>query len=711
MHVAVNDAVCESAWLGNHHPLRLSCGMMRTLVFVCAAAICAMLPGLARAEPRSGIDTAAIDANVPPQQDFWRFANGKWLAATPIPTDRAGWSTFTSVFDATQTQLRALIETIDPQHQDLAERVKLADLYASFMDEAGVEAAGLGGLRDELARIRGLRDKADLPGLFAHLARLKVRIPFDLDVSPDQRDATRYVLHLSQARLGLPDRDYYLKDDAHFQTIRASYRDHIVKLLSLAGEPAEAATADAIIALETALARLQWTRVQNRDPLKTYNKKAIADLEPLLADGGWPAYLAAAGVGADTKTLIVAQPSYIAGLGDVVRDVPLPTWQAWLAYDLVSAFAPYLPAALVAEEFAFEQHSLRGVPEIQPRWKRAVGALDRSLGFALGRLYVERRFPPENKDRAEAMVANILVAYRESITTLDWMGPETRREALAKLALIRPQIGYPARSRDYADLMIGRDDLVGNIMRARRFDYDYWMSRLGREVDRDEWFATPQTVNAYYSPSRNGIVFPAGILQPPFFDAGADDAANYGAIGAVIGHEISHAFDDQGSRFDGTGNLRNWWSDEDRARFDAKTRGLVAQYDAYSPLEGYHVNGALTLGENVADNAGLAIAARAYRLSLTQCPSPEIDGYGGEQRLFIAYAQVWRDKMRDAARIERLKVDPHSPGQFRANGALRNQAAFTDAFAVKPGDAMYLKPEQRIALWQTGEAGCGEKTK
>jgi predicted metalloendopeptidase len=309
------------------------------------------------------------------------------------------------------------------------------------------------------------------------------------------------------------------------------------------------------------------------------------------------------------------------------------------------------------------------------------------------------------------MVAHILAAYRESITALDWMGPETRREALAKLELIRPQIGYPAKARDYDGLVIRRDDLVGNIMRARRFDYDYWMARLGREVDRDEWFATPQTVNAYYSPSRNGIVFPAGILQPPFFDARADDAANYGAIGAVIGHEISHAFDDQGSRFDGTGNLRNWWSDEDRARFDARTRGLVAQYDAYSPLEGYHVNGALTLGENVADNAGLAIAARAYRLSLTQCPAPEIDGYGGEQRLFIAYAQVWRDKMRDAARIERLKVDPHSPGQFRANGALRNQAAFVDAFAVQPGDAMYLKPEQRIALWQTGEVGCGEKTK
>jgi predicted metalloendopeptidase len=683
--------------------------MMRTLVF--AAALCAIVAGRATAEPHSGIDAAAIDFSVPPQQDFWRFANGKWLAATPIPTDRAGWSTFTAVFDRTQGQLRELIEAIDPHDVSVPERAKLADLYASFMDEAAVEQEGLGGLREELAQIRALSDKAGLPVLFARLARLKVRIPFDLDVSPDQRDATHYVLHLSQPRLGLPDRDYYLKDDAHFLTIRAAYRDHIVKLLTSAGEDATPSIGDAVIALETALSRLQWTRVQNRDPLRTYNKRAVSDLAPLLAGTDWPAYLAAAGAGHEVKTVIVAQPGYLDGLGVVLREVPLSIWQAWLAYNLVSTYAPYLPARFVAEDFAFEQHTLRGVPDMLPRWKRAVTGVDRSLGFALGRLYAERKFPPASKDRAEAMVAHILAAFRESIATLDWMGPETRREALAKLQLIRAQIGYPARARDYDSLTIRRDDLVGNMMRARRFDYDYGMARLGRDVDRDEWLATPQTVNAYYSPSRNGIVFPAGILQPPFFDAAADDAANYGAIGAVIGHEISHAFDDQGSRFDGTGNLRNWWTDEDRARFDARTKGLVAQYDAFSPLEGLHVNGALTLGENVADNAGLAIAARAYRLSLGQCPPPVIDGFGGEQRLFIGFAQIWRDKMRDAARIERLKVDPHAPGQFRANGTLRNQSAFAGAFGVKPGDAMYLAPEQRIALWQTGEVECGERGK
>jgi putative endopeptidase len=671
-------------------------------------AILAICPEIMMAEPRSGIDTSAIDPGVPPQQDFWQFANGKWLAATPIPADRSGWDTFTALREATQAQLRELIEAVDQHPPGTPEQRKLADLYGSFMDEAGVEAAGLQGLRDTQQRIRGLRDKADLPALFAHLAGLSVRIPFELDVSPDERDATDYILHLKQGSLGLPDRDYYLKDDAHFVTIRNAYRDHIIKLLALGGEAADASGADAIIALETAVARLQWTRVDNRDPLKTYNKRSVVELEPLLTTpDDWPATLAAAGVGKDVRTLVVAQPSYVAGLGGILREVPLSTWQAYLTYNLLSAYAPYLPAAFVAEDFSFEQHTLRGVPEIQSRWKRAVASVDRSIGFALGRLYVERYFPPASKLRADAMIANLTAAYRQSIAALDWMGPETRTQALAKLAQIRAKIGYPTTWRDYSELTIRRDDLVGNIMRARRFNHEFWLAKLGHKVDREEWFTTPQTVNAFYSASRNEIVFPAGILQPPFFDAGADDAANYGSIGAVIGHEISHAFDDQGSRFDGAGNLRNWWTDEDRARFDAKTRGLVAQYDAFSPLTGYHVNGALTLGENAADNAGLAIAARAYRLSLTQCPAPVIDGYSGEQRLFISFAQIWRNKLRDAAIIERLKVDPHAPGQFRANGALRNQSGFDDAFAIKPGDAMYLPPEQRISLWQTeGEAGC-----
>jgi putative endopeptidase len=680
--------------------------MLRQLGLVLV--LCAACPDLSAAEPRSGIDISSIDPSVRPQDDFWQFANGKWLAATPIPADRAGWGTFLALYEENQQRLRGLIEGIGPNDQN-AERRKLADFYGAFMNEPRVEAAGLDGLAGELRRIHDLRDKAALPAMFADLARLWVRTPLDFDVSPDQRDATVYVAHLGQSRLGLPDRDYYLKDDSHLQTIRTAYRAHIVKLLSLAGEPAAEEGADAVIAIETALARLQWTRVENRDPLKTYNKIEIAALPALMAPDDWRSYLSAVSVGPDTSTVIVAQPSYLAGLGAVLRDVPLDNWRAYLTYNLLSSYAPFLSAPYVAEDFAFEQHTLRGVPEITPRWKRAVATLDRLVGFALGKLYVERYFPPENKAHADAMIAHLMAAYREAIASLDWMGPETRREALTKLAAISPKIAYPATWRDYNGLEIRADDLAGNVMRARRFYSDFWLAKLGRKVDRSEWFTPPQTVNAFYQPTQNDITFPAGILQPPFFDAGADDAANYGGIGTVIGHEISHAFDDQGSRFDGDGNLRNWWTDEDRARFDAKTRSLIAEYDAFSPLPGYHVNGALTLGENAADNAGLAIATRAWRLSLANCTSPVIDGYTGAQRLFIAFAQIWRDKTRDASRIEQLKTNPHSPGQFRANGTLRNQGLFDEAFGVKPGDAMYLAPERRITLWQSGETVCPAK--
>ncbi len=680
--------------------------------FILALAIGLACPTASMAEPRSGIDISAIDPTVRPQEDFWQFANGKWLAATPIPADRAAWNTFLTVYETTQQQLRDVIEGIDPGNPDGGEPRKLTDFYNSFMDEARVEAADLAGLRGWLGRIRALSDKAALPVLFGDLARLWVRIPWGVEVSPDERDATVYVAHLMQGRLGLPDRDYYLKDDSHFLAIRTAYREHIVRLLSLAGEPAAEAGADGIIAIETALARLQWTRVENRDPIKTYNKSEVAALPALLAKDDWPAHFAAAGVNPEIRTLVVTQPSYFAGVGTVLREMPLESWRAYLAYNLLSAYAPYLSTPFVAEDFAFEQHALRGVPENQPRWKRAVATVDRLGSFALGRLYVERYFPPANKARTDALIANLMAAYRESIATLDWMSPATRREALAKLAAIDPKIAYPTTWRDYSRLEIHSGDLVGNVMRARIFDYEFWLAKLGRKVDRAEWRTPPQTINAFYSATRNEIVFPAGILQPPFFDAGADDAANYGAIGTVIGHEISHAFDDQGSRFDGEGNLRNWWTEADRSRFDGKTRSLVAQYDAFSPLPGYHVNGALTLGENVADNAGLAIAERAYRLSLGGCPAPVIYGYTGTQRLFISFAQIWHDKMRDAARIERLKVDPHSPGHFRANGSLRNQSAFADAFAVEPGDAMYLAPEQRITLWQVDrEIACREKVR
>ena len=666
--------------------------MLRKLALLAALLLCA---ASSLAQQRSGLDLSSIDPSVRPQDDLWRFANGKWLARTEIPNDRAGWDTFAALRDTTQGQLRDLLEGLSASAD--GERRKLSDLYASFMDEKTVEAAGLAALKSEVERIKALDDKADLPALFAHLVPLQVRTPWVLYVEPDERAPTTYAAHLTQGRLTLPDRDYYLRDDPHFQKVRAALRGHIVKLLTLAGESVTNTDADAVIALETALAHLQWTRVQNRDPLKTYNKRLVADLPALTKDGGWRPYFSTAGVTVDS--LVVGQPSYFEGLHKVIDETPLATWRIYLTFGLVSVFAEYLPKAFVDEDFDFDQHILRGVPENQPRWKRGVGLVDRVMSFALGHLYVDRHFPPANKARAEALIGNLTAVYAESLATLDWMGDDTRHEALAKLRAIQPKIGYPEKWRSYEGLTIRRDDLAGNVMRGRRFNHAFWIAKLGQPVDRAEWDTPPQIVNAFYNATRNEIVFPAGILQPPFFDASADDAANYGGIGTVIGHEISHAFDDEGSRYDGAGVLRNWWTAADRERFEARTKRMVQQYDAYSPIEGYHVNGALTLGENVADNAGLAMAVRAYRHALNGKTAPMLDGYTGEQRLFIAFAQIWKMKVREAAQIERLKTDPHSPGQFRTDGAAVNQSAFADAFELRPGDAMYRAPEDRISLW------------
>ena len=666
--------------------------MLRKLALLAALLLCA---ASSLAQQRSGLDLSSIDPSVRPQDDLWRFANGKWLAGTEIPADRAGWDTFRALRDTTQGQLRDLLEGLSASAD--GERRKLSDLYASFMDEKTVEAAGLAALKSEVERIKALDDKADLPALFAHLVPLQVRTPWVLYVEPDERAPTTYAAHLTQGRLTLPDRDYYLRDDPHFQKVRAALRGHIVKLLTLAGESVTNTDADAVIALETALAHLQWTRVQNRDPLKTYNKRLVADLPALTKDGGWRPYFSTAGVTVDS--LVVGQPSYFEGLHKVIDETPLATWRIYLTFGLVSVFAEYLPKAFVDEDFDFDQHILRGVPENQLRWKRGVGLVDRVMSFALGHLYVDRHFPPANKAHAEALIGNLMAVYAESLATLDWMGDDTRHEALAKLRAIQPKIGYPEKWRSYEGLTVRRDDLAGNVMRGRQFNHAFWIAKLGQPVDRAEWDTPPQIVNAFYNATRNEIVFPAGILQPPFFDAGADDAANYGGIGTVIGHEISHAFDDEGSRYDGAGVLRNWWTAADRERFEARTKRMVQQYDAYSPIEGYHVNGALTLGENVADNAGLAMAVRAYRHALNGKTAPMLDGYTGEQRLFIAFAQIWKMKVREAAQIERLKTDPHSPGQFRTDGAAVNQSAFADAFELRPGDAMYRAPEDRISLW------------
>jgi predicted metalloendopeptidase len=498
----------------------------------------------------------------------------------------------------------------------------------------------------------------------------------------------------------MPDRDYYLKkDDKRMAETRAKYEQHVAKMLALAGEKNPEAQAKAIVAFETELAQAQWTKVELRDPVKRYNKVEVAKLGELTPGYDWKAALAAAGTANKSDYVIVSQPSYLTGFNQILAKTDLASLQSYFKWQLLREYAPYLSKAFVDENFAFYGTAITGVTENRPRWKIGVSTVEGALGEAIGRQYVEKYFPAERKARMQELVKNLLAAYKESIDTLDWMGPETKKEAQAKLARFTPKIGYPNKWRDYSKLTIRQDDLAGNVMRASTFAYNRNINKLGKPVDREEWGMTPQTINAYYNSTMNEIVFPAAILQPPFFDMRADDAVNYGAIGAVIGHEIGHGFDDKGSQSDGDGNLRNWWTDEDRAKFKAKTDMLVAQYNSYSPVPGYNVNGELTLGENIGDNSGLAIAYKAYKISLHGKPAPVIDGLTGDQRFFMGFGQVWRMKMRDEQQIALVKTDPHSPGQFRANGTMKNQAAFYEAFGVKEGDKMYLAPKDRVTIW------------
>ncbi|WP_373896851.1 M13 family metallopeptidase [uncultured Massilia sp.] len=649
----------------------------------------------------SGIDMQYIDPSVRVQDDFFKYLNGKWLETAEIPADRSSWGTFIKLREDTTPQLRGIIEADQKAaHKVGTDQQKIGDLYASFMDEKTLEALGTRPLAGELQRIRTLKDKKGVPALVAHLSRIGVATPYGIGVAQDAKASTKYATYIRQGGLGMPDRDYYLKlDDKKMADIRAAYEKHVASILGLAGDKDAAARAKAIVAFETELAKVQWTRVELRDPNKSYNKMSVAELVALTPGYDWKAALAGAGVGNKADYVIVGQPSYLTGLNAVLERTDLATVKAYFEWQLLREYAPYLSKAFVDENFDFYGRTLTGATENRPRWKIGVSVVEGALGEALGREYVAQYFPPERKARMEELVKNVLAAYKESIDGLDWMSPETKKEAQAKLATFNPKIGYPSKWRDYTRLAIKKDDLVGNVQRAAIFAHERNVNKLGKPIDREEWGMTPQTVNAYYNSRMNEIVFPAAILQPPFFNAQADDAANYGAIGAVIGHEIGHGFDDKGSQSDGQGNLRNWWTDQDQARFKAKTDMLVKQYDAFEPVPGYHVNGALTLGENIGDNSGLAIAYKAYKISLHGQPAPVIDGLTGDQRFFMGFGQVWRSKMREAAQIQQVKTDPHSPGQFRANGTLRNQAAFYEAFGVKEGDKMYLKPEDRVTIW------------
>jgi predicted metalloendopeptidase len=649
----------------------------------------------------SGVATQYVDPAVRAQDDFYEHLNGKWLATVEIPADKSRWGSFSELQENTLPQLRGIIEkasSSNPAKGTDAQRI--GDFYASFMDEARLEQLGVTPLKGELDKIAALKDKSELPALLAHLGKIGVNVPFEFGIHLDNKDSTKYVPDIWQGGLGMPDRDYYIKaDDAKLADAKAKYQQHVEKTLALAGDKNASANAKAIVDFETAIANAQWTKVELRNPVKAYNKTNLADLNTVAPGFDWKAWLDAAGLSGKTTYVNVGQPTYLKAFMQVANDTPLDTWKAYLSMHLIDGYANYLSKAFVEERFDFYGKTLSGVKEMEPRWKRGVGTVERMQGEPLGKLYVAQYFPPERKARMEALVKNLLAAYKESINHLDWMSPATKKEAQAKLATFTPKIGYPSKWKDYSSLVVAKDDLVGNVMRARIWADDYEINKLGKPVDRTEWGMTPQTINAYYNPEMNEIVFPAAILQPPFFDANADDAVNYGGIGAVIGHEISHGFDDQGAQYDGKGNLRDWWTASDHKNFAAKTRALVEQYDQFEPVKGYHVNGALTLGENIADNSGLAIAYKAYHLSLKGKKAPVIDGLTGDQRFYMGWGQVWRAKTREAQQIVRVKTDPHSPEQFRANGTLKNQPGFYDAFSVKPGDKMYLAPKDRVIIW------------
>ncbi|ULE34594.1 M13 family metallopeptidase [Mycobacterium sp. IDR2000157661] len=661
---------------------------------------------------RSGIDLTHVDAEARPQDDLFGHVNGGWLRDYEMPGDRATDGAFRSLYDRAEEQVRDLIAEAAASgaagYSPDTDLQRIGDLYASFMDEQTVAERGTAPLLEELAAIDAAETPQALAVVLGDLQRTGVGGATGVYVDTDSKDSTRYLLHFTQSGLGLPDESYY-RDEQHAE-ILAAYPKHIAAMFGLvfgSSQDEHDGTAARILALETKLAAAHWDVVKRRDADLSYNLRTFADLSTEAPGFDWSGWLTALGapVFGDQRhpaEVVVRQPDYLTAFAGTWSGEDFEDWKCWLRWRLIHARAFLLTDDLIAEDFSFYGRRLSGTEQIRDRWKRAVSVVESLLGDAVGKLYVERHFPPHAKERMDELVANIREAYRVSINSLDWMTPATREKALVKLDKFTPKIGYPAKWRDYSALVIERDDLYGNFRRGYGFEYAREMAKLGGPVDRDEWFMTPQTVNAYYNPGMNEIVFPAAILQPPFFDAEADDAANYGGIGAVIGHEIGHGFDDQGAKYDGDGNLVDWWTDEDRTEFGARTKKLIEQYDAYVPRalsNGHHVNGAFTVGENIGDLGGLSIALLAYRLSLQGKDAPVIDGLTGEQRVFFGWAQVWRTKSRDAEAIRRLATDPHSPPEFRCNGVIRNMDAFYEAFDVSVNDALYLEPQRRVRIW------------
>ncbi|RNI25116.1 M13 family metallopeptidase [Flexivirga caeni] len=647
---------------------------------------------------KSGVITENFDTSVRPQDDLFGHVNGTWLRETEIPSDRGRYGTFDRLREAAEEAVHHLIEEAAESKSDPGTpRRQVGDLFTSFMDTDRIEQLGAGALADELALIDSVQTSSDLVRVCGQLSRRGVDTFVSFYSIADAKDSAHNILYIMQAGIGLPDESYY-REDEHAE-VREKYVGHIGRLLVLAG--LDGGQADTIMALETRIAKSHWDRVAARDAVKTYNKLSRAELDELTPGLDWDAWLD--GVGAEERVLDpvnVEHPSFLTGFAEALRDEPVTAWKSWLTWRLVSDRAPYLNQAMVDERFDFAGRTLSGIPENRERWKRGVGLVEMLIGEAAGRLYVEKHFPPHAKERMEKLVANLVEAYRRDFENLPWMSETTRAKALEKLAKFTPKIGYPQEWKDYSRIEIREDDLLGNIAAASAWEVDRMLSRVGDEVDRGEWFMTPQTVNAYYMPVMNEIVFPAAILQPPFFDVDAEDAVNYGGIGGVIGHEIGHGFDDQGSRYDGDGNLVDWWTDDDRERFDALSQKLIEQFNGLEGRDapGNTINGALTIGENIGDLGGLTIGFKALQIARETQASPELDGFTPEQRFFLGWAQVWCGKAREAEAKRLLTIDPHSPADARANVA-RNLREFAAAFDVSDQDGMFLAVDEQVRIF------------
>ncbi|MEY8021516.1 M13 family metallopeptidase [Muriicola sp. SD30] len=677
--------------------------MMKKLVYgILAVAFLAVAScksdGKEEKEPTSGVLTQYMDTLVKPGDNFTAYVNGTWVKNTPIPDDKASYGVGYIVHEESEENVKKIIE--ESSKGDFpagSAEQKVGDLFKSYTDFDKRNEIGAAPLQPEFDKVDALENYDDLAQYFAYANKMGINVPIALFITQDLKNPTIYAVYTWQSGLGLPDREYYLKDDERSKEIQAKYLEHIEKMLTLAGMPDASSSASAIMNLETTLAEKHLEKEKTRDPVSLYNMFPVDTLSNIMPQFNWTAFLGEAGL-AEQDKLGILMLDYTKALDNIITSTDLDTWKTYLKWSIVDAYASRLNEEMDKQNWEFYSKELRGTKEQRPLWRRGVSVVNGTMGEVVGKVYVKKHFPPQAKERMETLVDNLLKAYEASIKELDWMSDDTKKEALDKLSKFTPKIGYPNKWKEY-DFEIKEDDLFGNMQRSQLYEYNRELAKLGQPIDREEWGMTPQTVNAYYNPTLNEIVFPAAILQPPFFDLNADDAVNYGAIGAVIGHEIGHGFDDSGSTFDGDGAMRNWWTDADKEEFKKRTGALVEQYNSYEVLPDLNINGEFTLGENIGDLGGLSIALKAYNMSLNGAEAPVMDGFTGEQRVFIGYAQAWRSKARDEAIRVQINTDPHSPADFRVNGVVRNVPEFYSAFNIQEGDSLYLAPENRVKIW------------